>query len=920
MKKSDIRGRRRFLKTVALAAGGASQAEALQNSTAPQTSETPSKPSAPAQSGVQYPRTFAGRQLERIAFPLGGVAAGSVALGGRGQLLDWEIFNRPDKGKFISYAFPSIWAQAGKSKPVARVLEARLMPPYEAGSGLSPNQVSGLTRLEDATFTGEYPLAKIAFHDRDLPVKVALEAFTPIIPLDADESGLPMAVLRYIVTNTSKESAKVSIAFSLENAAGVDLRGIAGRRALMTSRTTEYRSAPDLHGLFMTNPEVAAKDPLAGSLAIALLGAGDGKVTYLRGWPRAKWWASPLLFWDDFSDDGQLGPEAVERNAVGSICLQRDIAAGAKAEYTFVLSWHFPNRTAAWCGWGNFNNTATSVAPEADGNAIIGNYYSKRFRDAWNTVEYVAANLPTLEKRMHTFLTAMRETTLPAPIKEAAMANLSTLVTPTCFRTADGKFRGFEGINDDRGCCHGNCTHVWNYETTTQFLFPAMARSMRESAFDLAGRLDGVLPIRMALPEGTQTGGVTAADGTMGQIIKTYIDWQLSGDQAWLAQLWPHVKKSIEFAWVEGGWDGDRDGVMEGVQHNTYDVEFYGPNPMCGVYYLGALRASEEMARAAGDSKFADECRRLFNSGSKWIDANLFNGQYYVQQIRGIPRDKIAKTLRSSGGAEDPEHPDFQLGEGCLADQLIGQYLADIAGLGPLLDAANIRKTLASIYKYNYRSNLTKHDSVQRIYALNDEAAVLICDYGKVTRPRIPFPYYAEAWTGIEYLYATQLLYAGMVREGVQCFENVRKRFDGERRNPWDEPECGHHYARAMSAWSGVVALSGFRYLGPDKSVIAAPKVRPANFTSFWSTATGWGTFSQSVQGGRVRFSLSVLAGSLPCRSVELAGEVAAGAKSSAGLGQKPLAHQLRTADKRVTFVFAGAIDLVAGDKLVLGV
>jgi non-lysosomal glucosylceramidase len=920
MKKSDIHGRRRFLKTVALAAGGASQAEALQNPTAPQTSETPSKPSAPAQSGVQYPRTFAGRQLERIAFPLGGVAAGSVALGGRGQLLDWEIFNRPDKGKFISYAFPSIWAQAGKSKPVARVLEARLMPPYEAGSGLSPNQVSGLTRLEDATFTGEYPLAKVAFHDRDLPVKVALEAFTPIIPLDADESGLPMAVLRYVVANTSKESAKVSIAFSLENAAGVDLRGIAGRRALMTSRTTEYRSAPDLHGLFMTNPEVAAKDPLAGSLAIALLGAADGKVTYLRGWPRAKWWASPLLFWDDFSDDGQLGPEAAERNAVGSICLQRDIAAGAKAEYTFVLSWHFPNRTPAWCGWGNFNNTATSVAPEADGNAIIGNYYSKRFRDAWNTVEYVAANLPTLEKRMHTFLAAMRETTLPAPIKEAAMANLSTLVTPTCFRTADGKFRGFEGINDDRGCCHGNCTHVWNYETTTQFLFPAMARSMRESAFDLASRLDGVLPIRMALPEGTQTGGVTAADGTMGQIIKTYIDWQLSGDQAWLAQLWPHVKKSLEFAWVEGGWDGDRDGVMEGVQHNTYDVEFYGPNPMCGVYYLGALRASEEMARAAGDSKFADECRRLFNSGSKWIDANLFNGQYYVQQIRGIPRDKIAKTLRSSGGAEDPEHPDFQLGEGCLADQLIGQYLADIAGLGPLLDAANIRKTLASIYKYNYRSNLTKHDSVQRIYALNDEAAVLICDYGKVTRPRIPFPYYAEAWTGIEYLYATQLLHAGMVREGVQCFENVRKRFDGERRNPWDEPECGHHYARAMSAWSGIVALSGFRYLGPDKGVIAAPKVRPANFTSFWSTATGWGTFSQSLQGGRVSFSLSVLAGSLPCRSVELAGEVAAGVKSSAGLGQKSLAHQLRIADRRVTFVFADAIDLVVGDKLVLGV
>jgi non-lysosomal glucosylceramidase len=912
MKKSDIAGRRRFFKTVGLAAGGASQAI--------QPPPASAQASVAAQSAVEYPRTFTGRQLERIAFPLGGVAAGSVALGGRGQLLDWEIFNRPDKGKSVNYAFPSIWTKVGSGKPVARVLESRLMPPYDAGSGLSPNQVSGLTRLEGATFVGEYPLAKIAFHDRDLPVKVALEAFTPIIPLDADESGLPIAVLRYVVSNTANESAKVSIAFSLENAAGVDLRGLAGRRGLMSSRSNEYRSAAHLQGLFMTNPEVAKDAPLAGSLAIGLLSAGDGRVTFLRGWPRAKWWASPLLFWDDFSDDGQLGPEAAERNAVGSICMQRDIAAGAKAEYTFVLAWHFPNRTPAWCGWGNANNTASSLAPDADANAIIGNYYSKRFRDAWDAAEYAAANLPSLEHRMRTFLNAMRETTLPAPIKEAAMANLSTLVTPTCFRTADGKFRGFEGINDDRGCCHGNCTHVWNYETTTQFLFPAMARSMREAAFNLAGRLDGVLPIRMALPEGKQTGGITAADGTMGQIIKAYLDWQLSGDQAWLGQIWPNVRKSLEFAWVEGGWDGDRDGVMEGVQHNTYDVEFYGPNPMCGVYYLGALRASEEMARAVGDNPFAHECRRLFLSGSKWIDGNLFNGQYYIQQIRGIPRDKIAKTLRSTGGAEDPEHPDFQLGEGCLADQLIGQYLADIAGLGPLLDPANIRKTLASIYKYNYRSSLTKHDSVQRIYALNDEAAVLICDYGKVARPRTPFPYYAEAWTGIEYLYATQLLYAGMVREGVQCFENVRKRFDGERRNPWDEPECGHHYARAMSAWSGIVALSGFRYLGPEKTVIAAPKVRQANFTSFWSTATGWGTFAQSIQGGHTRFTLSVLSGSLPCGSVEVVGEVPAGAKSSAILGQKSLVHQLRTAEKRVRFVFFDPVELVPGDRLVLGV
>jgi len=918
---SPAAGRRDFLKAVALGAGAGSQVDAQAVSPEKKTQAVGQASGAPAHApaAITYPRIFTGNQLDMISFPLGGVAAGSIGLGGRGQLRDWEIFNRPDKGKSVSYAFPTIWAQSGKSTPVVRVLEARLMPPYLSARGLSPNQVSGLTRLENATFTGEYPLAQIAFHDRDLPVQVALEAFTPVIPLDAEASGLPVAILRYTVVNPRREPAKVSIAFSVDNPVGVDLRAVQDRRALLVSRSNEYRAEDPLQGLFMANPNLPEDAPLAGSFVLGLTGAGQGKVSHLRGWPRAKWWASPLLFWDDFSADGQLGPEAPDRNSVASLCLQREIAAGAKADYTFLLAWHFPNRTPAWCGWQSGSNTADSTAQDLDRNAIIGNYYAKRFRSAWEAAGYAAARLDSLEGRMRRFLRAMRETTLPAAVKEAAMANVSTLATPTCFRTADGKFRGFEGIDDAVGCCYGNCTHVWNYETATQYLFPSLARSMRESAFELADRLGGVLPIRTLLPEGKQTGGTTAADGTMGQIIKVYIDWQLSGDLDWLQQIWPKVKKALEFAWVEGGWDGDRDGVLEGVQHNTYDVEFYGPNPMCGVYYLGALRAAEEMARAVQDPAFAGECRRLFSSGSRWIDQNLFNGEHYVQRIRGIPVAKIAAPLQSRGGAEDPEHPDFQLGEGCLTDQLIGQYLADIGGLGPLLDAAHIRKTLATIYKYNRRASLAHHDSVERTYALNDEAAILICDYAQGKRPRIPFPYASEAWTGIEYLFATQLIFGGMVSEGVQCFEDVRRRFDGERRNPWDEPECGHHYARAMSSWSAIVALSGFRYRGPDQAVIAVPRVRTANFSCFWTTATGWGTFRQR-SGGRTEFTLAVQEGKLPCRTVEIAAAPSAGARSSALLGAKQLGHDVEKREDRWIFRLGEPLELSEGVRLVLSI
>ena len=884
----DSATRRSFLKTVA---AGAAIAFA-EGQTKPNSDATP--PTVTAKEEIQYPRTFSGRQLQMLAFPLGGVAAGSISLGGRGQLRDWEIFNRPDKGRLPGYAFPSIWVQAGGAKPVAKVLEARLLPPYQAAEGLGPANAPGLQRLATATFTGEYPLATIAFQDPNLPVQVTLEAFTPIMPLDAEESGLPVAVLRYKVTNPGSKKATVSIGYSIDNPAGTDPK-----------RSNEFRTGSALQGFFMSAPDLAADNPMKGSFALCLLDAERGRVSSLRGWPRAKWWASPLLFWDDFSTDGELGPESGERNTVGSICLKRELAPGASGSYTFLLAWHFPNRTPAGCGWS---------APKGEENTIIGNHYCVRFPNAWAAAEYAASHLTALEERMRTFLHVVRDTTLPPAVKEAAMANLSTLVTNTCFRTAEGKFRGFEGCFDQRGCCHGTCTHVWNYESSTNFLFPELARSMRESAFRLSERLDGVLPIRLELPEGKQTGGTTAADGTMGQIIKTYLDWQLSGDDAWLHAMWPKVKHALEFSWIPGGWDSNKDGVMEGVQHNTYDVEFYGPNPMCGIYYLGALRAGEEMARAMGDTKSAAEYRRLFESGSRWIDANLFNGEYYVQKIAGIPKDRIAPPLRSTGGAEDTQHPDFQLGEGCLVDQLVGQYVADYCGLGLLVDPAKIRKTLESIYRYNYQRTLYEHDSVQRIFALNDEAAMVICSYPEGKRPKIPFPYFAEIMTGFEYSAAVMMLTHGMVDQGVECIANIRRRYDGERRNAWDEAECGHHYARAMAAWSGIVMLSGFRYDGPARRVSVMPRYRLNRLVSFFSTAGAWGEFTYTG----AKLTLAPRFGKLPVASVEL--PAAAGTNPSVTLHGAKVGHILERNGEFMRVVLAQPVELTELDELTVTV
>jgi uncharacterized protein (DUF608 family) len=898
-------GRRDFFKQAAGAIGATTQ---IPHWSPFAEAETATPHPHQAAEKIAFPRVFTGEQLKMLAFPLGGVGSGSLALGGRGQLRDWEIFNRPNKGFSPPYAFPAIWIKAGDAKPIARVLEARILPPYEGQDGLGSNNAPGLSRIANAEFTAQYPLAHLQFKDPSLPVKIELDAFSPFIPHDPDASGLPVAILRYRVTNPGRSSAAVAISFSIDNPVKAPSRNDQARDP-KDPRVNEHRSADRLEGLLMTNPGVAAGDPMHGSFVLAAISGQGARTTYWRGWPRGRWWNSPMLFWDAFSRDGELLNEPPSLSAVGALCQQRSIPGGGSAEFTFLLAWHFPNRTPDWCGWD---------APPGEGNTIIGNYYATRFKDAWEVAEYTATNLDSLESRTHTFVNALATSTLPAAVKEAASANLSTLATTTCFRTADGEFHGFEGSDDHLGCCFGNCTHVWNYETATTFLFPSYARSLREAAFGYSMDDQGGMRFRQLLPDGKERYHIAAADGQMGQIIHAYLDWKLSGDQAWLKTMWPRVKKAIEFAWIPGGWDANRDGVLDGVQHNTYDVEFYGPNPLCGIYYLGALRAAEEMGRAAGDDASANEYRRLFEMGSRWIDAYLFRNEFYIQQIRGFRADQISPQLRSGMGSENTEQPEYQVGEGCLIDQMLGQYLADIAGLGPLVSPQHVRTALESIYRYNYKRSLVDHDTVQRTYALNNEAAVVVCDYGKAPRPHIPFPYYAEAWTGLEHSTAALMFYSGMIPQGVEYVENLRARFDGVKRNPWDEAECGHHYARAMSSWSSVVALSGFHYEGDRAHVMALPKLPHDNFHCFWATGTGWGTYSlQRTQAGGVSFTIQTLAGTLPCRSCTLA---ATGSKATASLAGKKITTRLEKNEDQTRIYLAEPIQLHEGEQLEINI
>ena len=819
--------------------------------------------------------------LGRIALPLGGIGTGTVSLGGRGDLRDWEIMNRAAKG-FVPVIgrrslgpFFALYVKTADGQTATRAIEGPIeLSGYEDSHGSTvPNH--GLPRFRQCSFAAAYPLGQVMLSDPEVPVDVRIKAFNPLIPCDAEASGIPVAVLRYVLYNKTDKSVTASVCGSMPNFIGIDGSGktkdwkgdlvAAGGKA----NRNRFRKGQNVQGIFMDSGGVVPRAEQWGTIALTTplvrfakqsSGARAGVspvrsktptsngVSYRTAWLRQAWGSSTLDFWDDLSDDGKLQERKATREdmPMASLAVEVELPPCGTEEVTFLLTWHFPNRQS-WTPKGNEKDR-------------IGNYYATQYSDAWDVAEKFMPQLAKLEERTVGFVRTFCRSELPEVVKEAALFNISTLRTQTCFRTEDGRFYGFEGSSNNRGCCVGSCTHVWNYEQATAFLFGDLAKSMREVEFAHATNNKGLMSFRVHLPlERAQNFAKTAADGQMGCIMKMYRDWQLSGDDQMLETLWPGVKRALEFCWIKGGWDADRDGVMEGCQHNTMDVEYYGPNPQMGVWYLGALRAAEEMARYLGEDDFAATCRNLFERGKAWIDENLFNGQYYEHEIRP-PKDKseIAPSLLIGMGAKDPTRPDYQLGSGCLVDQLVGQYMAHVCDLGYLLEPANVRRTLRSIMKYNLRESMYGHFNCMRSYALGDESALLMASYPK-DRPKNPFSYFTEVMTGFEYTAAVGMLYEGQVRNGLKCIRNIRDRYDGRKRSPFDEAECGHHYARAMASWAAVPALTGFGYSGVEESMTFAAQ----DGTFFWSNGYAWGECSLKRGKKRVRVELSVLHGEL---------------------------------------------------------
>ena len=788
--------------------------------------------------GVNRLKKYTGKNLDYVGFPLGGIGAGMFMLEGTGCLSGFSLRNKPDL-YYEPLVFSALTIKGSDSqKQVSRVLEGQV-PTHKVFGGFGPTvqkkgnsdfygkargnwgKSYGLPRFKECTFESGFPFANLELSDPSVPLTVSLEAWSPFTPPNADDSSYPFAYLDYKFENTGDETIEGVYYFVSNNIMDVGDK---------TGKVYRHNN-----GLVFAE-QGTEEEPWNKGYFHVYLDDEDTKVN--TAMYRGGWFDSLTMTWNDIeagiSEDREHADPDLLQTPGASLSLGFKLEAGESKTIRLNCCWYVPYSNLSYgldCGLGECNSgecDSGDCQPKFDVSQCYSPWYSGKFNSIEEIAAYQKENTHRLYKESLLFRDTFYASTLPDVVMEAIGANLSILKSPTIMRQRDGRLWCWEGCSDEEGCCHGSCTHVWNYAFAICHLFPELERTMRQTEFVESQNQEGHQQFRATLP--IQESGHdfhAAADGQLGGIIKVYRDYVLHGDLEWLKGLWPYVKTSMNYCINE--WDKNREGVLVEPHHNTYDIEFWGPDGMCSSFYLAALSAMVELCQEVGED--FTEYANLLEKGKIYLEEKLFNGEYFIQDVQW---DAFGSQLPDVGQVFlndfiSPEAlelmrkhgPKYQYGTGCLSDGVLGCWMGKMSGLGEILDSEKVKSHLLSVFKYNYREDMSTHANPQRSsYCVGHEAGLLLCSWPHGGKPALPFVYSDEVWTGIEYQVASHLISMDCKKEGLKIIEACRSRYDGSVRNPFDEYECGHFYARALASYSLISAYSGLRYDARHKRLL----------------------------------------------------------------------------------------------------
>ncbi len=760
--------------------------------------------------------------LKYIGMPVGGICSGQVYLGGDGQLWYWDIFNmkRINPGgpgdKF--YINPMVQAKRFEQGFAVRIKNK--ITPF-----VKPLRAGG---FDEITFRGEYPIGKVSYRDSSFPVEVKLQAFTPFIPSNHEDSGHPAIILEYTLSNSGSNSIELEIFGWLQNMANF----FTGKED-SGEHINEIVASEDHLQLVCRSEGDGIEDlPDHGNMTLTLLDAVDS-------------WSSPQLPGDvDYNlpevthSKEKVASEKLGNPITGALGKMVHLEQGEEKKVTFIISWYYPNLHRKESGFHDLKNREN-----------LRYYYSHKFSSSADVANRIVNN-PDLIRNTKLWNKTWYQSTLPTWFLDRTFVNTSTLATTSCYRLNDltddpdneGRFYAMEGVY----LGHGTCTHVFHYEQALGRIFPGLARQLRaQTDYGLSFEKNGIIGYRGEYShQGHQDGRGYAVDGQAGTILRTYREHCMSNDLSFLEEYWPKIKQSIQFMITHDSEnEGKADGILEGIQYNTLDRMWYGKNAWLSSMYNAALRAGEAMAMDIGDSLFADTCKQIAQLGKQNMSELLFNGQYFINIL-------------------DPQHPVSPNSYiGCHIDQMLGQSWAWQVGLPRILPLIQTRQALSSIYQYNFQKDVgeyLKNAVIKnvRFYALPGESGTMMCSFplggaekapGQVQNEweKLVVGYFSECMTGFTYQVAAHMIAEGLVDQGLEMIKAIHDRYHPSKRNPYNEVEYGNHYTRAMSSYGAYISACGYTLNGPNGTIGFNPKINPENFQGAFITGNGWGSFTQ---------------------------------------------------------------------------
>ena len=860
------------------------------------------------------PEVYKGDELRHIGMPVGGICAGQLYLSGDGRLWHWDVFkgyggtDEPIDPRGHHYADPM---------PVRSPLDQGFALQVRCGADVQTRRLDA-SGFSDLSFEGRYPIGCVRYCDPGCPVEVSLTAFSPFIPLDEENSSLPVTVMEYVITNRSEATISANLAGWLENkiCRYDDEAGKGLRRNAVTRRAGALMLGCHAQPVAGADPSVL---PGYGDMTLALLGSegeSDQACALLDGPSEQDGAMETSVFKQLAETEGELtGTRPFGSKAVGALGRRIRLAAGEQQTLRFAVAWHFP----AYNGGYVFHSTMEHLPNLRQ----LRRHYAKRFRSSQEVAAYLAENFSALAGKTRLWVETWYDSTLPYWFLNRTFANASTLATQTCHWFDTDRFYAWEGVD----CCQGTCQHVWQYAQAVARLFPRLERQVREHVdYGIAFKMDGSMDYRAegshrdtGMKSENDAQAFFAADGQCGTILRVYREHCMAADAGFLARIWPKVKKSIQFMTT---LDANGDGLLEGPQFHTLDTSWHGEIPWISSLHLAALAAGMQMAKEMGDADFAKECSAKLKAGRKNIVQKLFNGEYFVH-------------------AADANRPDsMNLTQGCYIDQVFGQGYAMQLGLPRVIPKRETLSALQALWKYNYAPDVGpyrtgfKEIKGGRWFAMPGEGGLIMCSWPKNDCNRARHEqkilgldvtsegYLNECMSGFEHQVASHMIGEGLVEKGLAITRTIHERYHPSKRNPYNEVECSDHYSRAMASYGSYLNICGFQCHGPKGYLSFSPKLSPETFKAAFTAATGWGTFAQTIDGTAQKARIHLKYGRLKLRALALTCDVGAqpseilAHKNGAALPcrSKPLKNH------RVLISFKNQVHLAVDDVLTLDI